>query len=206
MPLNDLMITHADKLRAKTGVTNKLSIVDMTRLLDDLKWNQTNLLKGTSNQWQEIEVVDPWIWKTSAADMFFTLSGIPAGTKLTYSAAVKNDTDSEVELQMWMCDSTKARLYSYPQDHVHSNSSYLAPGKQANLTSTIVSIPEAAFLQIGIYSAAGHATKGTKFQVKNERLYVGTEPGVWTPNPADIVGGVTDLTLTVIPLEMEVAA
>ena len=38
MSISDVLTKHADTFRQKTGVTNKLSISEMTNLMDSLKW------------------------------------------------------------------------------------------------------------------------------------------------------------------------
>ena len=55
MSLNDILTAlaaHADVFRQKTGVTKKLSLTDMTKLMQYLTLGKLNLLKGTSNQYQ----------------------------------------------------------------------------------------------------------------------------------------------------------
>ena len=93
MILNDILTAHADAFRQKTGVSSKLTIADMTRMLDDLSWSKTNLLKGTKRE-------------------YTLLDGQP-----------------------------------------------------------------------------------NPIQIKNERLYEGTEPGIWTPNPSDLTGGGAELVI-----------
>lgn len=74
----------ANKLREKTGVSNKISIVDMTRLLDNLKWGKENLLKGSNNQFKYIPL-SGWGQISSATNnQKLDISKYPVGTSFTY--------------------------------------------------------------------------------------------------------------------------
>ena len=177
MSLNDLMTTHADKLRAKTGVTDKLSIVDMTRLLDDLSWNKTNLLKGTSDQYKELTGTS---WLGVSTDGSPT---IPAsfGETFTYAVDIKNVKGSSVDLQIHEIDSSNHRYY-------RGSSPRISAGEEKELYITeTMEHKDCKYIEVSIWGMADNP--GSVLQVKNERLYRGTEPGVWTPNPADKVGG-----------------
>ena len=176
MSLNDLMTTHADKLRAKTGVTDKLSIVGMTRLLDDLSWNQANLLKGTSNQYKEL-TGKGWLGLTTADS-----DTIPAlfGETFTYTADIKNVKGSSVNVQIYEIDSSNHRYY-------RGSSPRISAGEEKELYITeTMEHKDCKYIEISIWGIADNP--GSVLQVKNERLYRGAEPGVWTPNPADKVG------------------
>ena len=56
MSISDVLTKHADTFRQKTGVINNLSIPEITDLMASLKWGQSNLLKGTSDQYKEAKV------------------------------------------------------------------------------------------------------------------------------------------------------
>ena len=177
MTLNDVMTAHADKLRAKTGVTDKLSIVDMTRLLDDLSWNQTNFLKGTSDQYKEL-TGKGWLGVTTANS-----ATIPAsfGETFTYTADIKNVKGCSVDVQIYEIDSSGHRYY-------RNGSSYISAGEEKELSVTeTMEHKDCKYIEVSIWGEADNP--GSVLQVKNERLYRGTEPGIWMPNPADKVGG-----------------
>lgn len=184
MSLSDVLTAHADAFRQKTGVSGKLAITDMTRLLDDLSWNKTNLLKGTSDQWTTLTVGD-WLNATTSSDRYFKFNGTPVGTRFTYSATIKNTLSEPVELQVWPCDGQKERL----TDYGFQMSEYLGTGQTKDISVSFPQLSVAVYAQVGIYSQSGTVPQDSTFQVKNERLYEGTEPGIWTPNPADKVEG-----------------
>lgn len=179
-------IAHADKLRAKTGVTDKLSIVDMTRLLDDLKWGQTNLLKGTSDQYRTL-TGQGWLAITTASNAFTLMDGYDTGELFTYSATITNPTDYGINLEATMIGNN-GQPVGFKQAWVHSPT--VNGHTKDQHVSAIVRKPIGGVrLRTYITCQGGYEPVGTKIQVKDERLYVGTEPGVWTPNPADKVGG-----------------
>lgn len=197
MSLKDALTEHANILRTKTGLDTTLSIADMTRLLDDLSWRQTNLLKGTSNQYKELK---GWGWLGTSTSSNPQLP-IPLGETITYAATIKNTFGDVLDLQLWELDSNQNRL------NYLGRSDVVQPGeeKKVSLTATVAS-KECKYIGLGIWSN-NKVTQPPSLYVKDERLYTGTAPGFWTPNPADKVGGVADLTLAALPLRgMEVAA
>lgn len=180
------IIAHADKLRAKTGVTDKLSIVDMTRLLDDLKWGQENLLKGTSNQFRTL-TGQGWLAITTASSAFTLMDGYNEGELFTYSATITNSTDYDIWLEAAMLGADGNPI-GVKQAWVHSP--MVKRNTKDQRVSAIVRKPHNGVrLRTYITCQGGYEPAGTQIQVKDERLYIGTEPGVWTPNPADKVGG-----------------
>lgn len=188
MSLSDVLTAHADAFRQKTGVSGKLAITDMTRLLDDLSWNKTNLLKGTSDQWTTLTVGD-WLNTTTSSDQYFKFNGTPVGTRFTYSATIENTLSEPVELQVWLCDDQKARLASDALGNGFEMSEYLGTGQTKDISISFPQLNGSVYAQVGIYSQSGTVPQNSTFRVKDERLYEGTEPGIWTPNPADKVGG-----------------
>lgn len=186
MSLNDLMTAHANAFRAKTGVTDKLSIARMTQLLDDLSWNKKNLLEGTSDQWRTL-TGDGWLGVTTASNAYIDITNFGVGEHITYAFDVNNTSSVAIESQLWLCDENKNRLTGVNGAFVMSD--YYYPGTTNRVIASIENIAGAKYLQIGIYSQSGTAPAGSQIQVKGERLYVGTEAGVWTPNPADKVAG-----------------
>ena len=103
----------------------------------------------------------------------------------TYSATIKNTLSEPVELQAWPCDGQKERL----TDYGFKMSEYLGTGQTKDISVSFPQLSVAVYAQVGIYSQSGTVPQDSTFQVKNERLYEGTEPGIWTPNPADKVEG-----------------
>ncbi|MFQ9706057.1 MAG: hypothetical protein ACLRX6_03080 [Limosilactobacillus pontis] len=196
MPLSDIMQAHADAFRQKTGVTSKLSVVDMTKLLDDLKWGKENLLKGTSDQYKELKG-SGFLGATTATSILVPAS---LGETFTYTATIKNTFGDTVDLQLWEHNGNNKRTkYLGSSDCVLPDEE-----KEVSVTGTIVS-KECKYVECAIW-AGNHVRQVSSIYVKDERLYIGTEPGVWTPNPTDKVGGVTDLNLTALPLRLGVAA
>lgn len=187
MSVSDVLTKHADTFRQKTGVTNKLSIPEMTNLMASLKWGQSNLLKGTSDQYKTI-TGQGWLGATSSTGI--NCIPVNVGETYTYAATIKNTFGAVLGLQLWSLDKNQLRLEYLD----HSN--YIDNGieKQIVVTTTIKDA-NTKYLQFGVYS--DNTQQNThSFQVKNERLYLGEAPGIWTPNPADKVGGVVNFVLT----------
>lgn len=180
MSVSDVLTKHADAFRQKTGVTNKLTIPEMTDLMASLKWGQSNLLKGTSDQYKTI-TGQGWLGVTSSSG----INRIPAnvGETYTYAATIKNTFGAVLGLQLWSLDKNQQRL-----EYVgHSTRIDNGIEKQVVATGTIKDA-NTKYLLFSVYSDnTQHNTHS--FQVKNERLYLGEAPGIWTPNPADKVEG-----------------
>lgn len=68
----------------------------------------------------------------------------------------------------------------------HSSNKSTEIGQECTFTCVDTINPQTANISCHLY-IINAANKSVK--IKNERLYVGTLPGVWTPNPADKVGG-----------------
>lgn len=185
MSLSDILTAHADAFRQKTGVSNKLSITDMTRLLDDLSWSKTNLLKGTSDRWEKLTVSD-WMTVTTSSDRYFKFEGTPVGTVFTYSVTVNNTVNQPVELQAWLCNEQKVRLGNIRRNNFgYTMSEYLEVGQTKDLSIVFPQLDGAVYVDLSVCSQNGTVPQGSSIQLKDERLYMGTEPGIWTPNPAD---------------------
>ena len=185
MSLNDILKAHADAFRQKTGVTNKLSITDMTRLLDDLSWNKTNLLKGTSNEWKSIPLFQ-WGQVSSATNnRNFDISNYPVGSYFTYALTIINKDNVDICLEMELVNKQGIAVIEYNTDsRVIERSS-----DEVNLCATI-KIASTDFVGLNAWIISKSANgNNNPVRVKDERLYEGTEPGIWTPNPADKVGG-----------------
>lgn len=189
MSISDVLTKHADTFRQKTGVTNKLSISEMTNLMDSLKWGQSNLLKGTSDQYREANTnttdQDAWVqMTTSNGDPNHDFpQGIMDNAKyFTYSGTVENMTKYNIIAELIPIDKDHQRL----NEGVASGVIY--PGQKDHSFSITSPVPKncSGFMADCYYYGVGN---GQSFKMKEERLYVGTLPGIWTPNPADKVGG-----------------
>lgn len=77
MSINNLLTKHADALRAKTGVTDKLSISE--------KWGQFNLLEGTSNQYRNVNIDTP------SGEYWHTMTTASGGTTPITSESMKHN-------------------------------------------------------------------------------------------------------------------
>ena len=180
MSISDILTKHADTFRQKTGVTNKLSIPEMTNLMASLKWGQSNLLKGTSDQYKTI-TGQGWLGVTSSSGINYIPANV--GETYTYAATVKNTFGAVLGLQLWSLDKNQLRL------EYLGHSTYIDNGIEKQIVVTVaIKDANTKYLLFGVYSDnTQHNTHS--FQVKNERLYLGEAPGIWTPNPADKVGG-----------------
>lgn len=157
----------------------------MTRLLDDLSWSKTNLLKGTSDQWKKLTVSD-WMNVTTSSDRYFKFEGTSVGTLFTYSVTVNNTVNQPVELQAWLCNEQKERLADIRGDTFgFTMSEYLEVGQTKDISTSFPQLDGAVYVDLSVCSHDGTVPQGSIIQLKDERLYTGTEPGIWTPNHAD---------------------
>ncbi|WP_382321850.1 hypothetical protein [Limosilactobacillus reuteri] len=188
MSLNDILMAHADAFRKKTGVSSKLAISDMTRLLDDLSWSKTNLLKGTSDEYttRGNSQSTGWLIATSSTNgNGGILISTSDNTPYTYSATVSNLGSLPVRGELIFADDAGNRINDGVQDKF---TKYVNPGEkdiQVTVTRNVTPGTKKLFCDFCVLLNG----QSNSIQIKNERLYVGTEPGVWTPNPADKVGG-----------------
>lgn len=187
MSLKDALTEHANILRSKTGVSNTLSISDMTRLLGDLSWSKTNLLKGTSNEYitRGDSQTTGWLIATSSTN---GNSGIPISdsnsTVYTYSAMVSNLGSLPVRGELVFVDDAGYRINDGANDKF---TKYVNPGeKDIKITVTRNVVPGTKKLLCDICVLLNG--QPNPIQIKDERIYEGTEPGIWTPNPSDLTG------------------
>ena len=178
MNISDVLTKHADTFRQKTGVTNKLTIPEMTDLMASLKWGQSNLLKGTSNQYKEAKVNVLYASSASNTDMHITDL---ANKRLAYSLTIINTTGTNIIAEIVQYDKDKNWISSK-----HSSNTSTEAGQECTFSVVDTISPQTANISCRLYMINA-ANKSVK--IKNERLYVGTLPGVWMPNPADKVGG-----------------
>lgn len=197
MSLNDalkVLKDHADAFRSKTGVTSKLDVVDMTHLLDGLKWGQTNLLKGTSDQYSHINI-GGWGQAHTSDSSTVDISAYPVGTSFTYSATITNLENNTLCLEAQISGANP----------VHSNT--VARGSKDQSIFVTVTKTDAKETSLKAWVIClNNAGNGTSVDIKDERLYQGIAPGFWTPNPADKVGGVNSLLYLLLLPSLEVIA
>ena len=177
-------------------VSSKLTIANLINLFNPNK----NLLTGAkdfSGDWtiyasyhEDGTYKGMKVYKTTSAWSGINCIPVNVGETYTYAATIKNTFGAVLGLQLWSLDKNQLRLEYLG----HSN--YIDNGieKQIAVTATIKNA-NTKYLQFGVYS--DNTQQNThSFQVKNERLYLGEAPGIWTPNPADKVGGVVNFVLT----------
>ena len=187
MAISDLLTKHANILRTKTGVTSKLTFSDMTRLLDDLSWDKENLLEGTSSNYRTL---------TGSHQKYFSMSTAKSpyveltnkSEWYTYALIASNPTTKPFRLEIWQFAGSNPLPYIYA---VHS--AEIKPGEKDKLLQVGIKVNSSTtMLRAYVITSNSFATTTDSLEVKCERLYAGTEPGIWVPNPADKVGGVTN--------------
>lgn len=143
----------------------------------DLFYHQANLLIGTSDQYKELTGTG-WLGVTTANSAIIPAS---LGETFTYTADIKNVKGSSVDAQIYERDSSGHRYY-------RGSSSRISVGeeKEVSVTETMEH-KDCKYIEVSIWGEADNP--GSVLQVKNERLYRGAEPGIWTPNPADKARG-----------------
>lgn len=182
MSSSDVLTAHANTFRQKTGVSGKLTIADMTQLLDDLSWNKTNLLKGTSDQYRTLTSENEWLQLTTASNSITSVANYHGGNKFTYAATITNTSTQPVKLEFVNLGQNKEWLQNIQSTAVP------AGAKDYQISITVPITTTTYFVRTWVVFQGGKDTPGEKIQVKDERLYEGTEPGIWTPNPADQAG------------------
>lgn len=180
MSLNDalkVLKDHADAFRSKTGVDNSLSIPIMTDLLKFMSWDKKNLLRHTSDQYQNVSSSG---WGVSAIN-FIQITNNDVGKTYTYAATIKNGNDTKVRLVAY-CMSGTSKL------KINLGTNEVSPGDERSVSLSFPAVEGTTTIRVDI-EAVDYKHNLVRYSYKNERLYEGTDPGVWTPNPADIVGG-----------------
>ena len=169
MSLKDALTEQANVLRSKTGVNDTLSISDMTRLLDDLSWNKVNLLKGTSDQYRVAYASPANHASTASNTKLYNLNNVT----LTYSLTMFNTTSQPVGIEIIQYGDNDRWLLSQ-----HS-SMMCYPNTESFLTVTcLVSNSNTKYV---VVDASINDKSNRYVKIKDERLYEGTEPGIWTP-------------------------
>ena len=188
LKLNDELIGLSDNIRSRTGHKEKMTVSEMKDRVNDLSWVNHNLLSGTSDNYRTIYSDDSvWLGKTTAINDMVDTSGSQPGDWYSYSATISNYSSHPICLELWLFKddngATNDDANPYP---VSSHSEVVNPGDYDKDVT--------AYLQVGtktnrirayIIFQDGKGVKGEQIQVKNERLYKGRHPGVWTPNSID---------------------
>lgn len=187
MSLNYVMTAHADEFRAIAGVTSKMSIPTMTKLLGYMSWDRKNLLKGTSDQYKNVYGTG---WAVSSTVKGVLVTDDMIGKSFTYAATIKNGTDKKIRLVTYCLngDNNGNKL------KVNLGTDEVDIGEEKDIYLTFTCLPGSTYLRVDVESTDVRNIP-VRYSYKNERLYEGTEPGIWTPNPADIVGGVAKALL-----------
>lgn len=185
--LNDELTSLADNIRSRTGYKEKMTVPEMKDHVKDLSWVNHNLLSGTSDQYQTLYVDSGWFAKTTANSPYYTYRDEKVGDWFTYSATISNYSSHPICLEVWNCKGTTgiqgASDGGYP---VNCHSVVVNPGDyNKDVTVYIQRSGTADTLRCYLVASDGKAVNGEQVQVKNERLYRGIQPGVWTPNSVD---------------------
>lgn len=183
MSLSDILTAYADAFRQKTGVSSKLTIADMTRLMQYLTLGKLNLLKGTSNQYQAT--------KSTTSNGYIDCTNYHAGYWLAYGDTINNTSSEPVKLKYVLADSNKVPLTQQGNPIVPLqgySSNMVNPGEEADISVAFQMDSDTWCVLVSVVNADGSALS-TNVQVKNERAYQSNDAGIWTPNPTDQVGG-----------------
>lgn len=186
--LNDELTGLADNIRSRTGYKEKMTIPEMRDHVNDLSWVNHNLLSGTSDHYQTIYSDDiAFLCRTTATNFMVGTYDSQPGDWYSYSATISNYSSHPICLEMWLFKDGSGATHDdanpYP---VSSHSEIVNPGEYDKDVT--------AYLQVGtktnrirsyIIFQDGKGVKGEQIQVKNERLYKGRQPGIWTPNSVD---------------------
>lgn len=183
MSASEILKAHADKMRVKTGVTSELSIADTTQLLDYLKWGITNRLTGTSDQYKSI-TSSGW---AASPHKSVSVADRHGGDKFTYAVTVANGSDKAVRLVGYALDQDGGNTDG-GTIRLKFASKPIAPNTTVDAQLSLTMDASTWFLRAYV-EAVDDKSAVVRYQIKNERLYLGPYAGVWTPNPADKVGG-----------------
>ena len=186
--LNDELTDLADNLRSRTGYKEKMTVPEMKDHVKDLSWANHNLLSGTSDHYQTIYFDDGvWLGKTTATSPYYKYCSEKVGDWFAYSATISNYSSHPISLEVWNCKGTTpiqgTNDGGYP---INNHSAIVNPGEyDKDVTVYIQRSGNADTLRCYLIASDGKGVKGEQIQVKNERLYRGIQPGVWTPNSVD---------------------
>ena len=179
MSLKDALTEHANVLRSKTGVSDTLSISDMTRLLGDLSWGKENLLTGTSDTYSYISNSG---WAPSNRYGRIKVTNSMIGKNYTYAVIVKNDYGNKLRAVAYCINNGWQKL------SVNLGKDIVNLGEEKRIYITFPVVSGAEYLRVNI-EAINDNSNTVSYHYKDESVYEGTEPGIWTPNPSDLTGG-----------------
>lgn len=185
--LNDELTGLADNIRSRTGYKEKMTVPEMKDHVKNLSWVNHNLLSGTSDQYQTLYVDSVWFAKTTANSPYYTYHDEKVGDWFAYSATISNYGTHPICLEVWNCKGTTpiqgTSDAGYP---INGHSVVVNPGEyNKDVTAYIQRSGTADTLRCYPIAQDGKAVSGEQVQVKNERLYKGRQPGIWTPNSVD---------------------
>lgn len=185
--LNDELTGLADNIRSHTGYKEKMTVPEMKDHVKDLSWVNHNLLSGTSDQYQTLYVDSGWFAKTTANSPYYTYRDEKVGDWFTYSATISNYSSHPICLEVWNCKGTTGIQGASDGGYsVNCHSVVVNSGEyDKDVTVYIQRSGTADTLRCYLVASDGKAVNGEQVQVKNERLYRGIQPGVWTPNSVD---------------------
>lgn len=185
--LNNELTGLADNIRSHTGYKEKMNISEMKDHVKDLSWVNHNLLSGTSDQYQTLYVDNVWLGKTTANSPYYTYRDEKVGDWFTYSATISNYGTHPICLEIWNCKGTQTINDTSDGGYsVNGHSVVVNPGEyDKDVTVYIQRSGTADTLRCYLVASDGKAVNGEQVQVKNERLYRGIQPGIWTPNSVD---------------------
>ena len=200
--LNDELTGLADNLRSRTGYKEKMTVPEMKDHVKDLSWVNHNLLSGTSNHYQTIyyDGTSSWLAKTTATSPYYKYCSEKVGDWLAYSATISNYGSHPISLEAWNCEGTTpiqgTNDGGYP---INGHSAIVNPGEyDKDVTVYIQRSGTADTLRCYLIASDGKGVKGEQIQVKNERLYKGRQPGVWTPNSVDATTSNSNFTASTL--------
>lgn len=186
--LNDELTGLADNIRSRTGYREKMTVPEMKDHVNDLSWVNHNLLSGTSDHYQTIySDNNVWLGKTTATSNMTGTYGSKPGDWYTYSATISNYSSHPVCLELWLFKDGSDCKYGTENPYpIVSHSEVVNPGEYDKDVSGYIQVgKDSNQLRTYIIFSDRKGVKGEQIQVKNERLYKGRQPGVWTPNSVD---------------------
>lgn len=185
--LNDELTSLADNIRSRIGYKEKMTVPEMKDHVNELSWVNHNLLFGTSDQYQTLTVDSSYMCKTTASNFYTYTTGAKPGDWYTYSATISNYSSRPISLELWLFkDGTDCKSDTETPYPIVSHSELVQPGEYDKDVSGYIQVGKTSNqirTYVIVYGAGG--INGEQVQVKNERLYKGRQPGVWTPNSVD---------------------
>lgn len=152
----------------------------------------TNLLQGTSNQYQAT--------KSTTSNGYIDCANYHGGYWLAYGATINNTSSEPVKLKYALSDINKNPLTqqvdsTIPLQGYSSNT--VNPGEEADISVSFQMDYNTWYVLVSVVNADGSALS-TSVQVKNERAYQSNDAGIWTPAPSEAhpiyMGTYTDYT------------